>query len=421
MLRQAHLHPVIASRPFDLVLMDYFGPLPATDGHTHVLTIIDKFTRFVRFVPVKHADGPTTVAVLQNFIHDFEVPARIRTDRGSHFANKTVADFLAHANIEHDLSPALHHQAQGAVERVHRDLKTTIKALNVNRHQLWKVVLPAIQHHINTSYNAAIGCSPYQALFGREPRTLLMSLLGTRLPVFQNVGALASAINAWHEYVTAAQQHSFARAKADHDNTVIPISFSNNATVMVYFENPANKLDSHWRGPCVIRAKIHENKYLVCDLSTGREFEAHTNRLQPFDVSRKGVEAALEETLPTDYFIVESVRNHRLHPTLELQLKFKDDPELYWVPSWHLTKVTAVQEYCKARDLPLTCVSKTTSPRASLPSQLRVSRAATAPTAVATTPVIATAPSAVAPGSVRPMALISPSAVASRTRARSKA
>jgi len=357
MPRQAHLHPITASHPFDLVVADYFGPMPTAEGGppTYILTIVDKFTRFIRFYPVKgQPSADTTIATLQLFFFEFEVPKRLRTDRGSHFDNKRVRAYLQKCNVSYEPSPALHVQGQGVAERIHRELLQTLRATNADRVQLWQAVLPAIAHQLNTAENSAIGMSPYQALFGRVSRTLMLSQIGTPLPVFRDPLALHKALEATREYVSHKQEHAFGLSKALHDCTVTPRSFKEGDIVMAYFEDTSSKFTNDWRAPCRVLRRVHENRYLVHDISSDYKFEAHTNRLLPFDVSRTSVSDALEQNLPDGYYIIEAVLEHRgAGTTLEFLLKYKDVPEPKWTAASHadLAKIQRVKDYRIANGL----------------------------------------------------------------------
>ena len=72
--------PVSVER-FEQVHVDLVGPLPADEGHTNILTMIDRTTRWVEAVSLKDAKAETvTAAMLQNWVARFGVPKTVTTD-----------------------------------------------------------------------------------------------------------------------------------------------------------------------------------------------------------------------------------------------------------------------------------------------------------------------------------------------------
>ena len=60
-----YLHTFTAKEPWDMVAIDLAGPLPTTRrGNRYILTGIDRFSRFVRLIPLQTITGEN---VLLNF------------------------------------------------------------------------------------------------------------------------------------------------------------------------------------------------------------------------------------------------------------------------------------------------------------------------------------------------------------------
>ena len=63
------------------------GPLrPARSNMTHILVIVDKFTKWVEVKPIRKLDGSTSVKFLKEIILRYGYPHSIITDNGSNFA-----------------------------------------------------------------------------------------------------------------------------------------------------------------------------------------------------------------------------------------------------------------------------------------------------------------------------------------------
>ncbi len=118
------------ARRFAHVHLDLVGPLPASaKGFTHVLTIIDRSTRYLEAVPLKTTSAETCLeAFTSNWLARFGVPATMTTDRGVQFASHTWKTFCVKLGIDHVQTTAYHPQANGIVERSHRQLKDALRA-----------------------------------------------------------------------------------------------------------------------------------------------------------------------------------------------------------------------------------------------------------------------------------------------------
>ena len=68
-----------------------FQSIPSKEGYKYVLTIIDQFTRFLRFLPLKNKT-PEGVArtILEEWVCLFGTPAIIHTDGGGEFEAHVV-------------------------------------------------------------------------------------------------------------------------------------------------------------------------------------------------------------------------------------------------------------------------------------------------------------------------------------------
>ncbi|BHF82504.1 hypothetical protein SprV_0802564200 [Sparganum proliferum] len=66
--------------------LDLIGPLPPSRGYTHILTAVDRFTRWPIAVPISDTSAENIVMVfLTHWISNFGVPATLTIDRGSQF------------------------------------------------------------------------------------------------------------------------------------------------------------------------------------------------------------------------------------------------------------------------------------------------------------------------------------------------
>ena len=169
----------------EIISVDYMGPLPTTSkNNKYILTIIDKWTRYARIIPLPSASYETTIkAILSNWIYDFGIFKRLLSDNGTHFVNILVQRFLTSLNIAHHISTAYHPQTNGQSERLHRVINDKLKVLKLeeltrdtdnpykNVEENWDECLKAIEFHWNSSVHTVTGYSPHELVFGRKIST----------------------------------------------------------------------------------------------------------------------------------------------------------------------------------------------------------------------------------------------------------
>jgi hypothetical protein len=73
-----------------------------------------------------------------------------------------------------DFSSAYHPQTDGQTERVNQIMEDILRACVLTYGKDWEQSLPYVEFSYNNSYQARLGMSPFEALYGRKCRTPLM-------------------------------------------------------------------------------------------------------------------------------------------------------------------------------------------------------------------------------------------------------
>ncbi|GBN54786.1 Transposon Tf2-9 polyprotein [Araneus ventricosus] len=127
---------------FSHIHIDFIGPFPPSNGHTYCLTIVDRFTRWMEVIPTADMTAETICrALLSGWISRFGCPVIITTDQGRNFESslfKELSDLMGTNRIH---CCAYHPKANGLVERMHRHLKSAIKA---HENSKWSDIIPIV-------------------------------------------------------------------------------------------------------------------------------------------------------------------------------------------------------------------------------------------------------------------------------------
>jgi len=118
------------AQPMERVYVDFVGPLTRTKrGHSAILAILDGFSKFVVFYPVRKISSQTVVECLErSYFHTYGIPQAIVTDNASVFRCKQVKQLCFKWAVSHITTTPYYPQAS-LVECVNRNLKSALKVL----------------------------------------------------------------------------------------------------------------------------------------------------------------------------------------------------------------------------------------------------------------------------------------------------
>ncbi len=154
---------------FATVHIDLVGPLPPSHGFTHLLTCVDRFTRWPEAFPISSITAESVAqAFISGWIARFGAPSTIITDRGRQFESnlwKALTDLLG---VKRARTTAYHPQSNGMVERFHRQLKAALKART--NPSSWVDSLPLILLGIRTALKEDAQSTAAEMVYGTTLR-----------------------------------------------------------------------------------------------------------------------------------------------------------------------------------------------------------------------------------------------------------
>lgn len=268
--KSGHLYPIEKVQiPFHTIHLDHLGPfVRSKNGNTHILTIVDAFTKYVFIRAVKDVKTKTTVKVLEKIFYDFGVPARIVSDRGTSFTSAAFQTFAKTLGIKHILNAVACPRANGQAERFNQTILNSLSAQNHSSYERdWDKCLGKIQWGINNTVNASTQKTPTEAMFGVKLRDVLSNKLNT-----ENYSSNNFELQQVRDQISNNIQKDQAKQKEKHDAGRIAATKYEIGDLVKIFRNnfdnhgKSTKLLSKFVGPYKITEVLGNDRYRITDV-----------------------------------------------------------------------------------------------------------------------------------------------------------
>ena len=129
----------------DIITMQY------SQGYKYCLTCIDRFSRWPEVISIVDMEASTVAsAFLSKWISRYDVPLRITSDKGRQFELDLFKELCRLLGSKHIRTTAYQPQSNGMVERLHRQLKASIKCDDSDN---WMEILSIVLLGIRTAVN----------------------------------------------------------------------------------------------------------------------------------------------------------------------------------------------------------------------------------------------------------------------------
>ena len=257
------LNPVLVSYPFQLIGLDFIGPLKTTRaGCRFILVAVCYFSRFVVPFACKTSNIEDVLWCLPLLFAIYRTPHAIYLDPGQHFDNDELREFLRLHGVSIDYSPSGSSKSTGMVEVSNKLLEGVLRKDPAGRD--WDVILPDTAKSVNSRTISYLNMSPVSIILGPLQETspiaaTLLAFPGRSIPSWRDElidpSRHSTLVQTYlrhraelHDYVSQkTKQHKLDEAtrynrgitKADHQIGHL---------VMLYQKN-TGKLQPRWRGP----------------------------------------------------------------------------------------------------------------------------------------------------------------------------
>lgn len=165
----------IPSAIWEEVAMDFIVALPPSRGYTVILVIVDRLSKYAHFAPIRSPYFAHSVAeaVVQNVIRLHGIPRKIVSDRDKVFTSSFWQHLFKLQGTTLAMSTAYHPQTDGQSEIVNKCLEMYLRCFVFDKPTAWVPLLPWAEFWYNTAYHEAIGMSPFKAVYGRDPPSVI--------------------------------------------------------------------------------------------------------------------------------------------------------------------------------------------------------------------------------------------------------
>lgn len=263
--RSQPLHPIHVTFPFQLMGMDFVGPLDTCkSGAKYILNIVCYFSRFVIPFATRDANVESVLWCLKLVFAMYRKPYSFYCDRGQHFLNAELQEFLRLEGINITYSPSGASKSTGMVEVCNRLVEDVLRKHPQNSHLDWDQRLPGAAKAVNGRIVPHLGMSPTGILFGQikevsSTSTTLLALPGRNVESWvselENPGRHVEMVRQYTQYLAemhdAVAQASRRQKEAEarkYDKGVRRAVHEIGGTVML-FQKGTGKLQPRWRGP----------------------------------------------------------------------------------------------------------------------------------------------------------------------------
>ena len=183
--------------------MDCNGPLKENEvGYTHILTVIDNFSRYTVLYPLRGVTGLEVAKSLLIHIGTFGCPSVIQMDNGSEFVNEIVTEVIQLLGTDSASILAYSKEENAIVERCNLEVMRHLRAMifEINKRSAWSIYLPLAQRIINSEVSSVTGVSPNDLVFGGK-----MNLDGGLLLPNESFPKESTSLSVWSSDMLSLQ------------------------------------------------------------------------------------------------------------------------------------------------------------------------------------------------------------------------
>src|SRR5258707_10562996 len=152
--------------------MDFIEQLPASEGFTVILVIMDRLTKQLLFIPTHDmVDAPQLAQLfLTHIFSKHSTPGHVTSDRRTEFVSHFFRSLGSLLNMKLHFTSGYHLEGDGQMECINQVLEQYLRAYMNYQQDDWAPLLPLVEFAYNNATSETTRVSPFFANKGYHPR-----------------------------------------------------------------------------------------------------------------------------------------------------------------------------------------------------------------------------------------------------------
>ncbi len=345
-------HTTSSFTPFESFQVDYLTGLPTSStGACKLLIFTCSFSRFTYLYPCNDETAQSTINGLLQLTGIFGSPRNLVSDGGPAFISEGFEEFCKLLGIDTMVTAPYRPTGHGIVERQIKETLDKAKSVFIDYADAnagnWHTYIPLVNRILNAHIHSAIGCTPYEVIFGTKQATD-RKMLHEQLPYVHerylnfeknwNPGAyvrdLQNALDTIGDHALLNLQETLMQ---NHDKAPETTTTYSAGDYVLYrnFRTSTRKLKKfspNLIGPLRVVSRLIGDFYELKDVVQDVPMFAHAADISLYNCS-SDEEARKIACSDHDEFVVDKVTAHVTDPTLLFKVHYKDNNNSFsWLP-----------------------------------------------------------------------------------------
>ena len=371
------LFPLVATRPWQMVTLDFVGKFAPAAGtqHNTCLVIVDKFSKYTILEGVpEQVDARMTARIfIRRVVSVWGVPALVISDRGPQFSAQLWRNILKVLGSYAALATSHHPQTDGQTERAIQTVLRLIRSYASEQQHQWEELLPMFEYALNDSYCKATLTTPFRLLRGYDPVGPQQFMTGVEgyadtLPRGSwEKRWLDSQEKVW-SFVRMRQKEIALRMKERYDANRKALELEPGDLVLLstkshHLLEGYRKQQERYVGPYVVLERVHPNAYKLNGLPEGVPLTQNVRFLIKYQRSPDRFNTRPEANVSAPDLVdghyeweVEQVMGHKeTRHGMRYLVKWKGFARRQWIPEEDMMHAKdLLRRYHDQAEIPLT-------------------------------------------------------------------